>query len=321
MNHIKPVLMVGVMVGTLIATVGCGRVAASPPKVPISTKPHDGMVSRYRLLHPPNLPSGVKLYQIEYWSDHHQVEALMTEPGQAGRYPLLVNLHGGYLFGGPHWNFGYTPAAAAGLAFSSVVELYPEYQGYIGSPGRAKGVRIDFSNLQDAIRIAKQFGEVKVNDTYLLGYSLGGDLALMTAGWDHQVRAVVAVSPLVGLSDVVQWSQAHQGLGPTAYPGEFLGVVDRYGPNIHSLAYRERSPNPAAIRAPVLLLQGTGDKEVVWQTVRLFADQMTHADRTVKLILYRGGQHGLHGGYEAASARAMDQWFKRYGLNIALNNY
>lgn len=318
MNRLKT-LTSGMVVGTLMSTAACGLVAAGPPKIPTSATPKNGMVASYHRLDPPGLPADVRMYRIHYWSRGVQVEALLTEPRKAGRYPLLVNLHGGGPLPTAHWNFGYTAFDAASLASPAVVELYPEYQGYLGSPGPTGGIRTDFINIQQAVTIAGEFGAVAPRDTYLLGYSLGGALALMTAGWDHQVRAVAAVSPSVGLADQVAYMQSHPHVtGPAIDPNKFRLIANLYGPNIHSAAYRERSPEPQKIDAPVLLLQGTGDPNVVWQTVQMFARQMKRAHKTVKFILYPGGQHGLHGPYANTSRQAIEHWFKRYGLTVRL---
>ncbi len=318
MKRIMKTLIVGMIAGSLGFAAGCGGVVASPKTILMSTKPHDGMVSSYRRLYPLHLPAGLKMYQIEYWSHHVQVEALLTEPLQAGQYPLLVNLHGGWVLGPhPHDNFGYTPTDAASLASEGLVELYPEYQGYGGSSGPTAGIRTDFINTQEAMKIAMEFGEVKVHDTYLWGYSLGGGLALMTAGWDHQVRAVVAVSPFVGLTDTVAFWRLHPKLGgPSGNPNEAQNFIRVFGSDAQGQAYRLRSPDPKAIQAPILLLQGTADQRVLWQTVQMFAGQMKKDHKPVTLILYPGGHHGLHHKYARASAAAIAHWFQRYGLNL-----
>ncbi len=320
MNGIKQVLLTGIIVLTLVSAAGCGRLVSGPNTIPTSTKPRDGMVATYRRLYPMNLQAGVKVYQINYWSDHAKVEALLTEPAKPGHFPLLVSLHGGWPMSHAHDNLGYTPTNAAFLASTSIVELYPEYQGYLGSSGPSHGIPTDVVNIQDAIQIAQQFGKVKTNDTYLLGYSLGGGLALMTAGWDRQVRAVVAVSPFVGMRNYVAWIERHPAV---AQHDEIPGLVSsanllqfQHGTNVRNRWYNQRSPNPHAIHAPVLLLQGEADHHVIWQTVQLFARQLKNAHRTVKLILYSEGHHGLHGQYSTASTQAIRLWFKRYGLNF-----
>lgn len=90
-----------------------------------------------------------------------------------------------------------------------------------------------------------------------------------------------------------------------------------YGKNINASAYKERSPNIKDINVPVLLLQGTADKHVAWQTVKTFANQMKPAHKTVKFVLYKGGKHGLHTEpYQSESTQQINGWFEKYGLNM-----
>lgn len=305
------------MMGTVWAAAGWSSSVSASSKIPVSPKPVNGAVASYQRLDPSDLTPGVQMYRVDYWSQNVKVEALLTEPVKSGHYPLLVSLHGGDMLPSLHWNFGYTPWMAGRLASPQVVQLYPEYQGYLGSSDMTGGIRTDFINIQDAMKIAYEFGDIQMNDTYVLGYSLGGGLALMTAAWDHQVRAVVAVSPFVGLTDAVEWARAHPKLGdPSLFPHQTQQITTIYGNNIHSLLFRQRSPNPQTIHAPVLLLQGTADPNIVWQTVALFAEQMRHDHRRVTLMLYPGGHHGLKGRHLSASTRAIRGWFKKYGLDF-----
>lgn len=259
----------------------------------------------------------VKLYKIIYWSKGYKVEALLTEPAKKGPYPLLLNLHGGAVWReGGHSSFGYTAKRVAELANAHTVMLYPEYQGYMDSQGSVMGIKTDMANISNAIAIAKSLGEVKPNDMYVVGYSLGGGLALMTAAKDHDVRAVVSVSPFVGLIDFVTWARANAKMN-TIFNDQMTLIQGSYGMNINSAAYKERSPNIQSIKAPVLLLQGTADKRVAWQTVQTFANQMKAAHKTVKFILYHGGHHGLHTiPYQSESTKQMNDWFKKYGLSV-----
>lgn len=70
----------------------------------------------------------------------------------------------------------------------------------------------------------------------------------------------------------------------------------------------------ATIHAPVLMLQGTGDQSVIWQTVQDVADAMKRQRKDVKLILCPGGQHGLLDKYQQQSSKEIAQWFNTYGL-------
>lgn len=289
------------------------------PRVKMSKQPVDGTLASINEINTYQSYTGtdVKVYQVFYWSNGYKVEAYLTEPTKPGKYPLLVNLHGGAAWRGtPPSSLGYTAKVAAYLANAQTVMLYPEYEGYMESQGQVMGAKTDMADVTNAITAAKSLGEVKTNDTYVIGYSLGGGLALMTATQDHEVKAVVAVSPFVGLTDFAQWATRYAKPGSTFY--EQLQVIEKsYGTNINSPAYQDRSPNIKDIQAPVLMLQGTADHHVAWQTVQTFAKQMKEAHKTVKLVLYPGGHHGLHTvPYQSESTQAMDSWFEKYGLNL-----
>ncbi len=139
------------MVGAVLAAAGWNPSVSAPSKIPVSTKPVNGTVASYQRLDPPDLTPGVKMYRIDYWSQNVKVEALLTKPVKSGHYPLLVSLHGGDMLPSPHWNFGYTPLMAGRLASPQVVQLYPEYQGYLGSSDITGGIRTDFINIQDDV--------------------------------------------------------------------------------------------------------------------------------------------------------------------------
>ncbi len=106
--------MTTVMGVTLFAAAGWGPVATGPEKIPISTKPHDGMVLGYRSLHPPNLPSNG------------------TDPGDHD--PLLVNLHGGNLVGRPALEFA-TASARPNPDLLQIAAFIERHQPELQSPG------------------------------------------------------------------------------------------------------------------------------------------------------------------------------------------
>ncbi|MCA1293654.1 prolyl oligopeptidase family serine peptidase [Paenibacillus sp. alder61] len=68
------------------------------------------------------------------------------------------------------------------------------------------------------------------------------------------------------------------------------------------------------IQAPVLLLQGTADESLIWQTVQDFADEMEEAGKTVKLVLYPDGRHGLADKYQDQRNQEVMQWLHKYGV-------
>ena len=136
----------------------------------------------------------------------------------------------------------------------------------------------------------------------------------MTAAADAEVRAVVAVSPFVGLNDYVTWGTKNAKTG-TLWYRELKILEEIYGSQVNSKEYNERSPATKKIQSPVLLLQGTADHHVSWETVQMFYQQMKASNKVVKFVLYPGGHHGLHGQYSIQSTQEIDAWFHKYGLS------
>jgi len=93
-----------------------------------------------------------------YWSNGVPVEALLTEPSKAGKYPLLVNLHGGAPWRSSYSSFGYTAKTVAYLADASTVMLYPEYEGYMESSGTIHGIKTDTRDVVNAISVVAHAG-------------------------------------------------------------------------------------------------------------------------------------------------------------------
>ncbi|MFD1678087.1 alpha/beta hydrolase family protein [Alicyclobacillus fodiniaquatilis] len=91
-----------------------------------------------------------------------------------------------------------------------------------------------------------------------------------------------------------------------------------YGNHLAAAAYTARSPidHISTIHAPVLLLQGTDDHRVIWQSVQAYAEDMKKDHKTVKFVLVKGGQHGLvdHANTYGEGVSFPDTWFQKYGF-------
>ncbi len=297
----------------LVLLSGCGTVASGTS----AHEPRTGTISSLTRLRGYDVAAGDALFRLSYECAGQEVEAYMTEPGTRGHYPLLVDLHGGAAWNvnRSHDNFGFTANNAAGGASSRFIALYPEYQGYLGSSGPVRGLDTDAQDTMCAIRAVASLSAVNTHHVYLMGYSIGGGVALKAASLLPTVRAVVVVSPWVGLRDELPWLKQH-AQPYTTFGHELLGVTRTYGVSPSQTTFAAQSPTVQAISAPVLLLQGTADTHVPYQVVEQFYGQMKAAGKTVKLILYPGGHHGLHGHYQKAALAAMRQWFAQYGLHF-----
>lgn len=261
--------------------------------------------------------TGMALYHMFYWSQNQKVEAYVVEPIQKGKYPLLVNCHGGFIVDTPSES-AYTPFTySAHNILTNIppdaVYIYPNYRGYGASEGYVHGMTGVVQDIENVIIASKSMSEVKPNDLYLLGTSLGGGAALIVADKLPDTKAVVAISPFVGADIFVDW---YNKLGkPLDWLSAFEDYTNAYGSNTHGSLYIANSPydNTSNIHAPVLLLQGTSDDEVMWQTVQAYADQLKHENKVVKLELVRGGDHGLSNDLQSTYSE-VDAWLEQYGM-------
>jgi dipeptidyl aminopeptidase/acylaminoacyl peptidase len=89
-----------------------------------------------------------------------------------------------------------------------------------------------------------------------------------------------------------------------------------YGTDINSSSYTFRSPidHIETVKCPVLLLHGKADKIEPWQEIQDYANEMRVKHKTVKLVLYPDGVHGLN-NYASDVYKQISQWFGKCGLS------
>lgn len=129
---------------------------------------------------------------------------------------------------------------------------------------------------------------------------------------------MVAVSPFVGWDEIIHWMAENPNINSPKVVAEYRRTAEKW-----KVAF-QRNPRLEVrnallsrisdIHAPVLFLQGTGDKNVVWQIVREYANDMKKAHKTVELVIYPGGSHGLHDQYQYDSTNAMVNWLYKFGM-------
>lgn len=272
------------------------------------------------LIEVPGQNPKIDIYKVFYKSDNINVLAYLTVPKAPGKYPLVVHLHGGYALERKdlsHYDFGFT----LGFKYMSdeVVYLYPLYRGYLESDGHVQGIAENTRDAENAIKVAISTGSVKQDSVYLLGASMGGGVALRLASEWQNVKAVVGVSPFVGWDVNLRWLDEHPDVTSPEIVEENrktaeyvrFGLINVNPESKGDYSILDRIPD---IQAPVLLLQGTADESLIWQTVQNFADDMEEADKTVKLVLYTDGRHGLNDKYQDQSYQEVTQWLHTYGL-------
>lgn len=307
-NRAWLVIIITVMI-TATSLSGCNPRQTPDNEVEIISK---------ELLQVPAQNPNINIYKIFYYSDNIKVGALLTVPKAPGKYPLMVMLHGGYTTEHTeitHENSGFTPNRII-YKSDEVIGLYPQYRGYLDSDGHVQGIAENTVDTQNAIKAAMSMGNVKPDSVYLFGISMGGGVALRTASERQDVKAVVGLSPFVGWDVYIRWMLKHpdaEAVGETRRYAEYVkfGIINVKPELEGDYSILDRIPD---INAPVLLLQGTGDDSVQWETVQDFADELEKAGKTVKFVLYPNGSHALEDRYQSERSQEIMQWFQKYGV-------
>lgn len=286
------------------------------------TSPQDGEVEiiSKELIEILGQNPNIDIYKVFYKSDGIKVLAYLTVPKAPGKYPLVVNLHGGFSYEdktlthqNPYLTYEYMDMS------DQVVYLYPAYRGYLESEGHVQGIAENTRDADNGIKLAMSTGRVKEDAVYLIGASMGGAVALRLASERQDVQAVVGIAPFTGWDVIIRWLDEHPGITKPKVVDDVRkyafyvrnSLIKLHPESEGDYSILDKIPN---INAPVLLLQGTEDDRLIWQTVQDFSNDLEEAGKTVKFVLYEGGDHSLGGDYLDQRNQEIHQWLQKYGL-------
>ena len=207
------------------------------------------------------------------------------DPGKSD--PAVVVLHG-WLEPGEN-GADIVSIVAWHLAREGYVALALSMRGWPGTGGEDDcGGSQPFDVVKAAQWLSRQPG-VNPDRIGLLGFSQGGQVALLAAGLTPKVKAVVAFFPV---TDLDRWAQT------TGAPG----IKDAYVPEVcdKGLGLNAKSPIYAAcaINAPTLLIHGEQDTRVPMDQSLEMAKAMLDCGKKVQLQLVKGGEHMLKKGHK-----------------------
>ncbi len=265
-----------------------------------------------------NVPRGVHIFSLTYWSRGLRCQALLDVPGGDRAYPLLVELHGGDIWASHSHYSGFpvnTPAYAAVASQPDAIVFLPNYGGYGPSQGDVGDGHDDFVDVMQGLAALRHVSglRIKRDATYLSGASLGGIVALLVATRDPQVRAIGLLSPWPGAAVAMAWLEAQ----PTDLLTSNDLLTDIYlaqscGPKLASTWCRENSVPYRDIRVPVLLVGGTRDPIIAPGMLRAMAQHLRRYDPQVALTFVPGG----HAPETPRSWAVEQSWFKARGLDL-----
>jgi dipeptidyl aminopeptidase/acylaminoacyl peptidase len=136
---------------------------------------------------------------------------------------------------------------------------------------------------------------VQADRVGVVGFSQGGQVALLAAARDRRIRAVVAFFPV---TDVAAWKATTANAD---IPGYVTAVCEPGG-----VAPRSPVTRAGDIGAPVLLIHGDADTRVPVAQSQAMRAALEAAGRPVQLLLVPGAQHGFTAAEDAAARPVVD---------------
>jgi dipeptidyl aminopeptidase/acylaminoacyl peptidase len=222
----------------------------------------------------------------------------LYRPASTEARPAVILLHG--------WQAAGTVAAALvegrarRLSDEGYVVLAISMRGWPPSGGADDcGLRQPDDVVAAAAWLRAQPGAI-ADRVGLIGFSQGGQVALLAAARDPRIRSVVAYFPV---TDVGRWKETTANRD---IPGYITAVCEPGGA-------AARSPLMRAVEmiTPVLLLHGDADTRVPAEQSVLLDAARDAAGRSTELFLVPGAQHGFTSAEEALVQPVVDRFLAR----------
>jgi dipeptidyl aminopeptidase/acylaminoacyl peptidase len=134
----------------------------------------------------------------------------------------------------------------------------------------------------------------------VLGFSLGGQVALLSGTRSDRIKAIVAYFPI---TDVQRWGDTTSN---SAIRYFYVPLVCGTGDQNSPVHIAER------IHAPVLLIHGDRDTEVPTEQSLGMRDALQKANRQVELLIIAGGDHGFKGEQDEQAWSSATRFFNMH---------
>lgn len=259
-----------------VVTAGCDR---TTPSSPSSTE----------------APLAARRVEVTIAADGVTLGGILHRPDTTEPRPAVVVLHG--------WQPAGTNGAALvepraqRFAQDGYVALALSMRGWPPSSGADDCGLGQPDDVVKAVEWLRVQPGVLADRLGLVGFSQGGQVALLAAGRDPRIRAVVAYFPV---TDVALWKTT---TARTDIPGYITSICEPGGADRRSPLH---DPQPAV--APVLLVHGDADTRVPTEQSRLLHAARQARGLSSTLLLVPGAQHGFTASEEALARPEVDRF-------------
>ena len=218
---------------------------------------------------------------------------VLFRPEASDPRPALVVLHG--------WQPAGTNGAATveprarRYAEEGYISLALAMRGWAPSGGSDDCGLRQPDDVVSAVAWLRSLPGVQTENIGVVGFSQGGQVALLTAAKDPRLRAVAAYYPV---TDVARWKTTTTN---PDIPGYVSAVCEPGGSAPRSPLLRSNE-----ISVPVLLVHGDQDTRVPTDQSILLHAALTQAGREADLFIVPGAQHGFTVAEEALARPVVD---------------
>jgi dipeptidyl aminopeptidase/acylaminoacyl peptidase len=225
-------------------------------------------------------PGGYDLQRVHYDSEGSTVYALLATPDSLpppGGYPAIVYAHGAldpptkYQTDGPT-----IPNFISYYASHGFVVAKPDFRGYAQSGGAPES---DYYTSDDTVDVLNLLASLQLNPNInadqfgLIGWSLGGEVALKAAVVDPSIKAIVIMAGVTAPLTQLALNPPYSEISGAYSPGPAQVLVKRYGfPTASSAFWRQMSPinYVSQLSAAVSMYHCADDTQVP----KLYSDQL-----------------------------------------------
>lgn len=268
---------------TSLLAAGCGGergpTAPTPPPAPVSTP----------------APTTPGRHAVSIAAGDINIGGVLYLPAAGGPRPAVIVLHGWQPAGTN--GAGVVEARAARLADEGFAALALSLRGWPPSGGADDCGLRQPDDVVAAAAWLRGVPAVAGDRIALLGFSQGGQVALLAAARDNRLRGVAAYFPV---TDVARWKTTTAN---SDIPGYITSTCEPGGTDARSPVTRA-----SAIGAAVLLVHGDADTRVPAEQSRLMLAALTAAGRAATLELIPGAQHGFTAAEEAQARPLVDRF-------------
>jgi dipeptidyl aminopeptidase/acylaminoacyl peptidase len=233
------------------------------------------------------------------------------QPGR--RYPLLVNIHGGpTAISRPYRVAGAGPYPIEQWLGKGAIILEPNYRGSAGFGEKFRSLNVRNLGVGDAWDVLSGVdhlvakGLADPDRMGVMGWSQGGYISAFLA--THKRQPFKAISVGAGISN---WMTYYVNTDIHQFTRHYLGATPWDDPEI----YAKTSPMTTIkqARTPTLIQHGEFDTRVPTPNAYELYQGLQDVGVPVKLIIYKGFNHGLNKPKAARAAMEHNfEWFNQY---------